>query len=39
LAFFPRGTSCTGSVTLENTAGTQVRLVINGFGRVKIESL
>ena len=39
LTFFPRGTSNNGTIVLENTAGDRITLVVNNFGRVKIESL
>ncbi len=35
IAFFPKGTSTNGTITLENSLGVQVEIIINNFGRVK----
>lgn len=39
LTFSPRGTSQNGTILLENTAGAQAKIIVNNFGRVKIEYL
>jgi type II secretion system protein H len=39
VTFFPRGTSNNATILLENTAGTQGKIIVNNFGRVRIEYL
>ncbi len=39
IAFFPKGTSTNGSILLENSRGTQIKIVVNNFGRVKRKYL
>jgi prepilin-type N-terminal cleavage/methylation domain-containing protein len=39
ISFFPRGTSSTATITLENVKGTQVEIVVNNSGRVRSEYL
>lgn len=39
ITFSPRGTSRNATILLENTAGTQVKVVVSNFGRVRVEYL
>ncbi len=35
--FFPKGTSSNATILLENSIGTQVKVIVNNFGRVRSE--
>lgn len=39
IAFYPKGTSTNGSIILENSKKTRIKIFINKYGRVKSEYL
>jgi prepilin-type N-terminal cleavage/methylation domain-containing protein len=39
ITFSPKGTSNPATILLENTTGTQVRVIVSNFGRVRVEYL
>lgn len=39
ITFSPKGTSNPATILLENVTGTQVRIIVSNFGRVRVEYL
>jgi prepilin-type N-terminal cleavage/methylation domain-containing protein len=39
ITFSPKGTSHPATILLENAVGTQVRVIVSNFGRVRVEHL